>query len=290
MITGNICDGPIGIIGIGEIGFGMATSVLDAGFTTIACDLREDALRAFADRGGETMDAPAELAQTCRIVHVVVQDDEQVNGVVRGESGLFAGFEAKAEEGVIAVHSSVRPATCKSLATDAPVNVSILDAPVSGGESRAEAGELTVMVGGDDAVVKFCQPVLEVMAREIFQVGDVGMGQAAKLAHNTTAISNLMTTAEGLRLGEAVGIDRGTLLDLFQSGAADSAMLRQYRDVFADDGDDVDPEQVKRSAKIGEKDLYHVLELARDTDVELVGAAVASQTVPRILRNQTERD
>ena len=283
MIDASIRQETIGFVGIGEIGFGMATSVLDAGFTTIACDLREDALRAFADHGGETTNALDELARTCRIVHLVVVTDEQIDEVVRGSSGLFAGFEDGTDDSIIVVHSSVQPETCEALAEDAPDNVSVIDAPVSGGESRAKAGDLTVMVGGDDTAIEFCRPVLEVMARDIFELEGVGTGQIAKLAHNTTAISNLMTTAEGLELGAAYGIDRDTLLDLFESGAADSAMLRQYRDVFAR-SEDVDSGRTERNADIAEKDLYHALEIARDTDVELTGAAVASQTVPRTLR------
>lgn len=286
MVDNDAQGSRIGFVGIGEIGFGMATNVLDSGFTTVACDLREDALQAFAEGGGERTDSLNELARMCRSVHIVVQDDEQVDAVVRGTSGLFTGFEETDEDSVIVVHSSVSPETCEALAADAPDNVSIIDAPVSGGQSRADSGELTLMVGGDDAVVECCRPVLDATAREIFHVGDVGMGQAAKLAHNTTAIANLMTTAEGLRLGEACGIDRDTLLEIFENGAANSNMLRQYRDVFADD--DVDPEIVERSAKLGQKDLYHALELARDVDVELVGAAVASQAVPRYLHSRVD--
>lgn len=287
MLNGSIQEESIGFVGIGEIGFGMAKSALDAGFTTIACDLREDALQAFADHGGETMAALDELARNCRIVHLVVVTDKQVDEVVRGPSGLFAGFDGKADDNVIVVHSSVQPETCEALAEDAPNNVYVIDAPVSGGESRAKAGDLTMMVGGDDAAIEFCRPVLEVVARDIFELEGVGSGQIAKLAHNTTAISNLMTTAEGLELGAAHGIARETLLDLFESGAADSAMLRQYRAVFAG-SDDIDSERTEQNAAIAEKDLYHALEIARDTDVELTGAAVASQTVPRILTGYSD--
>lgn len=290
MLNASVQQDRVGFVGIGEMGFGMATSVLDTGIATIAFDLREEALEAFADRGGETMDALDELARTCRAVHVVVQDDEQVNAVARGAAGLFAGFETKAEHGVIVVHSSVRPDTCTALAADAPENVSIVDAPVSGGRSRAEAGELAMMIGGDDTAIEYCRPVFDAMARDVFHVGEVGMGQTAKLAHNTTAVSNLMTTAEGLRLGEAYGIDREILLDIFQSGAANSNMLRQWRDVFADDAAAVDSERIERGAELGQKDLYHALELARDADVELVGAAVASQTVPGYLRSRAEEE
>lgn len=290
MVEGDSYDCPVGFVGIGDMGFGMASAVLERGFTAIATDRRDDPVQRLAEIGGETADSPAAVAEQCRSVHVVVVNDEQVESVVGGPSGLFTGFEAQARECVVAIHSTVLPETCEDLAAKAPANVSILDAPVSGGPDRAESGDLTVMAGGDESTVEFCGPVFDAMARDVFHVGGLGKGQAAKLANNTTSVSNLMTTIEGLRLGEAYGIDRETLLDIFERSAADSFMLRLHREFLESDVDDIDPDRFERVAMLGEKDLYHALELAQGLDVDLVGAAVASQTVPRYYRDRIDRN
>lgn len=283
-------DGPVGFVGLGEMGFGMAANVLADGYTTLATDVRDEPVEALADRGGTAVDSPAALGRSCRSIHVVVVTDDQVTDVVAGAAGLFSGAQDTDQETVIVVHSSVLPETCEALADDAPDNVAILDAPVSGGQSRADAGELTMMVGGESNAIEFCRPVLEVMARDIFEIGDLGMGQAAKLAHNVTAISNLMTTIEGLALGEAYGIDRRDLLDLFESGAADSAMLGHHREFLTDDPNEIDLDSADRHASIIEKDLYHALDLAMGIDVDLGGAALASQKVPAFYRGLAGRD
>lgn len=289
MVEGEPLDGPVGFVGLGDMGFGMARAVLDRGFSVIGTDRRDDPLRRLGKCGGEPADTPAAVAERCRSVHVVVVNDEQVRSVVAGPSGLFPGFRKRDRDCVVAIHSTVLPETCEDLAAEAPANVSTVDAPISGGPDRAESGELTVMVGGDETAVDFCGPVFDAMARDVFHVGDLGSGQAAKLAHNTTSVSNLMTTIEGLRLGEAYGIDRETLLDIFERSAADSFMLRLHREFLESDVDDVDPDRFDRVAMLGEKDLYHALELAKGRDVDLVGAAVASQTVPRYYRDRVDR-
>lgn len=284
MVDGDVLGETVGFVGIGAMGFGLAKNVLEAGFATAAFDLREEALTAFSDLGGEPAESVLELASRCRTIHVVVMDDDQLDAVARGESGIFAGFEDAPGEHVLVVHSSVRPDTCRALAEDAPGGVAVIDAAMSGAQPLAESGELTLMVGGDASTLEFCRPVLEAMSRQIFHVGDVGTGMAAKIANNTTSMSNVMTTLEGLRLGEAHGIDRETLLEIFGSSSANSFIVQNWT-FLAEEFGDVHPQGFEGNAAICEKDLYLSLELAKGTDVDLEGAAVASQKVPAYWRS-----
>ena len=109
--------------------------------------------------------------------------------------------------GVIAVHSTTHPDTCRKLAEKADAQgVSVIDAPVSGGGGAASEGRLLVMVGGDTAVVERCRPVFETYADPVVHLGDLGCGQTTKLLNNLIFTANLGTTATALSLAKALGI------------------------------------------------------------------------------------
>lgn len=285
MFDDDITDHRIGFVGIGNMGFGMAKNVLEAGFPVSVFDVRGEPLEEFAALGGSRADSAFEVARNCRSVHVVVRDDEQADSVARGDQGLFDGFEESTEEKLLVVHSTVLPETCRTLAEDAPSNVAVIDAPVSGAMPRANAGDLTIMVGGEEHVVDYCRPVLEPMARQVFHIGEIGTGQVTKLANNATSLSNMMATAEGLALGEEYGVDRDTLLEVFEESSANSFMVQNWK-FFLENADDVHPGGFEAAAEISEKDLYEALELARNRDVDLAGTAVAAQQVPSLFREK----
>lgn len=283
MFEGRIQDESIGFVGLGNMGFEMARNVLEGGFNTVAYDNRKDPLQKFEELGGTKASSLKELARQCRSIHLVVRDDKQVMEVIEGATGLFSSLKAEAEECIIIIHSTVNPKTCQEISKDAPDNVLVLDAPISGANPRAKSGELTLMVGGDEPAVDFYRPVFEAMSQEIFYTGAIGTGQVAKLANNTVAMANMMTTAEGIQLGEEYGLERDTLLEIFAASSADSFIVRNW-DFLAEDYADVHPEGQEGHAEICEKDLLTALDLAKGTDVKLVGAAVASQEVPAMWR------
>lgn len=284
MDTKDVRGEPIGFVGIGAMGFAVARNVLESGFEVAACDLRREALDAFTQVGGEAVQDLPSLARRCRSVHLVVVDDEQIEAVAHGDDGLIAGFDAVDEDRYLVVHSSVRPETPRSLAEETPEHVTVIDAAMSGAQPAAEAGELTFIVGGDEAAVEYCRPVLEAASAQIYHVGDLGTGMAGKIANNTTSMSNVMTTLEGLRLGEAHGIDRETLLAIFRDSSANSFIVENWEFLTEEFGE-VHPQGFEGNAEICEKDLYLGLALAKGTDVDLSGAGVASQKVPAFWRS-----
>lgn len=283
MVESCIQDETIGFVGLGNIGFEMARNVLEGGFNTIAYDLRKDPLQKFEELGGTTAASLKELARQCRSIHLVVMNDNQVKEVIEGDAGLFSGFKPEAEDCIIIIHSTVNPKTCQEMSEAAPDNVVVLDAPISGGYPRAKCGELTLMVGGDEPTADFCRPVFDVMSREVFYTGSLGTGQIAKLANNIVAMSNMMTTAEGIQFGEEYGLERDTLLDIFTASSADSFVARNWG-FLSEDYSEVHPDGQEGHAEICEKDLLTALDMAKGTDAKLVGTAVASQEVPAMWR------
>nr|WP_256476698.1 NAD(P)-binding domain-containing protein [Haloplanus sp. HW8-1] len=218
--------------------------------------------------------------------HVAARDDDQVNDVLRRERGVFAGVGERPT--LVVVHSTVRPETCLEAAEDAPAATQVVDALVSGMRVDAVTGDLSLIVGGETDLVEHCRPAFETMGNAVFHVGALGAGRAGKRSNNLVSLSNVMTTAEGVRLGAAYGIDRETLLALFRENTADSWVVDNWAFISEEWGD-THPTGYEGAADIVSKDLQLVLELARAQGCDSPGAAVASQR-PALLREFARTD
>jgi 3-hydroxyisobutyrate dehydrogenase len=218
----------VGFIGLGSQGAPMARRIVGAGYATTLWARRPTSLEPFADTAAQVAGSPAELAAASDLVCVCVVNDADVEEVVAGEQGVLAGI---AEGGVIAVHSTVHPDTCRSLAERAAARgVALIDATVSGGGPAAEAGNLLVMVGGDTETVERCRPVFATYGDPVAHLGPVGSGQLAKLINNVLFTANLGTAASALTLGESLGMDRQRLADVVSHGTSRSFALDRVKD------------------------------------------------------------
>lgn len=217
----------IGFIGLGSQGAPMARQIVDAGYATTLWARRPTSLEPFAGTAAKVAGSPAELAAASDLVCLCVVGDADVDEVVGGDNGVLAGITAG---GVIAVHSTVHPETCRRLAQKASAqSVSIIDAPVSGGGPAAEAGRLLVMAGGDADVVERCRPVFETYADPVVHLGGLGSGQLTKLLNNLLFTANLGTAATALALGEALGISAARLGEVVSRGSANSFALNSIQ-------------------------------------------------------------
>ncbi|HKT03717.1 MAG TPA: NAD(P)-dependent oxidoreductase [Rugosimonospora sp.] len=215
----------VGFIGLGSQGGPMARRIVEAGHPTTLWARRPAALEPFADTAAAVADSPASLAAASDLVCVCVVDDAGVAEVV-GEvlSGLGAG-------GIVAVHSTVHPDTCRRLAaTAATREVSLVDAPVSGGGVAAAAVRLLVMVGGEADTVDRCRPVFAAYADPVVHMGPVGAGQLTKLLNNVLFTANLATAAGTLALGRQLDVDPGRLAEVLGHGTANSFALGRIAD------------------------------------------------------------
>ncbi len=204
----------VGFIGVGQMGVHMARNIAEAGYDLVVNDARREAAETLLERGAEWADSPAEVAEACRMVISCLPSPQSVEEIALGASGLTRSWRT----GDIYIDMSTNsPSMVRSIAAKAAAQgVAVLDAPVSGGTKGAEAGTLTIMVGGDAAALEKARPVLEPMANRIFHVGDVGCGNVAKLVNNMIGLACNSICAEGLVLGARAGIDPQVLFDLLE--------------------------------------------------------------------------
>jgi 3-hydroxyisobutyrate dehydrogenase-like beta-hydroxyacid dehydrogenase len=224
----------VGFIGIGQMGVHMAGHLLAAGFDVVVNDANREAAGAVLQRGAVWADSPAQVAEACRLVITCLPTPASVEEVALGPSGLAAAWQP----GDIYIDMSTNaPSAVRTIAERArALGVDVLDSPVSGGTRGAEAGTLTLMVGGDAAALEKARPVLEPMANKIFHLGDVGCGNVAKLVNNLIGLICNSACAEGMALGARAGIDPQALYDLLTISTANNWSLQQYpRTVFQGD-------------------------------------------------------
>lgn len=210
----------VGFIGLGELGACIAQRLVETGHPTVLWARRPDSLVPFEGTAATVAGSPAAMAAACDVVCICVLDDEGVEQVVAGPSGLLAG----AREGLaIAVLSTVRPDTCVALAEQAARRgVLLVDAPVSGSWEEAVTGTLVAMVGGDDAAVAACRPALAAFTTSVEHLGPVGAGERAKLINNATLIAQVGVVLDSVATGEGIGVDPDRLLEVLAQGSARS--------------------------------------------------------------------
>ena len=212
----------VGFIGLGSQGGPMARRIIEAGYPVTLWARRPGTLEPFAGTAAKIAGSPAELAAASDLVCVCVRDDADTEEVVDAVlGGLAAG-------GVIAVHSTVHPDTCRRLADRAQARgVRLIDAPVSGGAPAAEAGRLLVMAGGDEETVDECRPVFASYGDPIVHLGPVGAGQVSKLLNNAAFTAHLGVAASLLALGQSLGVDQLRLADVISHGSGNSFALER---------------------------------------------------------------
>jgi len=215
----------VGFIGLGSQGAPMARRIVEAGYGTTLWARRPASLEPFADTTAKTASSPAELAAACDLVCVCVVDDADVEDVLTREDGVLAGLRPG---GVVAVHSTVHPDTCRRLAeTAGRRDVRLVDAPVSGGGMAAAEGRLLVMVGGEAEDVERCRPVFETYASPVVHTGPLGTGQLTKLLNNLLFTAHLATAATTLSLGRELGVDPAGLGEVISHGSGNSFALER---------------------------------------------------------------
>lgn len=203
------------VVGLGNMGMGMAKNLLAAGFSVTGFDLRPERGRMLADLGGVAVQSLAELAQA-DVVFVMVMSGAQVMDVVAGEGGLIRYLSDGA---TIIVSATIQPAEIRAVeAAIAGSGLNLIDSPVSGGQSGAEAGALTMMVAAKAEVFSANQDVLNAVGGQIFHVGEeIGMGQTVKASLQALIGVVFAGIFESLALGAAAGVKGETLYEVFSS-------------------------------------------------------------------------
>jgi len=273
-----------GVIGLGDIGGGLASSLLAAGVSVSVCDLRDEATAPFRE-GGHVAATPAALAARSDVVLVSVFNDAQVRAVLQGADGVFAGG---APGTAVVVVSTIPSATVLELRAEAaPHGVTVVDCGVSGGPDAAASGELVCMIGGSAEEVDQVRPVLDVISCLVLHMGPPGAGLAAKLARNLITYGSWLAAFEAQELAEAAGID---LLKLGEAaresdkriGGATRLMFRTTAAPWPADTDAGLLGAMRAGSEITHKDLTAILALGAELGVDLPLAELTERRSGRI--------
>jgi 3-hydroxyisobutyrate dehydrogenase len=206
----------VGFIGLGNMGAPLAGFVLGGGYTLAVHDLRREVAAPLVQRGAVWAAAPRDVAAQSDVVCVCVPGPPEMRTVMLGHAGIVEGLKPGA---VVIDHTTNAPSLVREIGAAVAARAAhLLDAPIDGGREGALEGQVTLFVGGDQAVLQRVQPVLETFSRSVVWVGDLGAGSITKLVHNALAMSIDLLLAECLTLGAKAGVALPRLIEAFREG------------------------------------------------------------------------
>lgn len=274
----------VGVIGLGVMGTPMARNLLKSGHEVTVFARRADAMAPLAAAGARTSASPAEAAAVSDVTITMVLDTRAVESVVLGPGGIIEG----ARSGSIVVdHSTIEPEGARKVAaTLQSRGIEMLDAPVSGGAAVAEAGTLSIMVGGTEAALERVRPILACYGKTIVHIGPSGAGQVAKACNQICTIVNTLGAAEAMLLAERAGVDPAKVKDVLMTGFGASRMLEvQAPKMIARNF------EAKVESRLHHKDIQIVLDMARALGLDLPGSAAAARVIAALqVRGGATRD
>ena len=220
----------VGFIGLGIMGRPMARNVLAGGFPLVVYDLVAAAANELVTAGATVVNSPAEVASASDVVLLCLPDSPDVEAAMRGPQGVLAS----ARSGQIVVDmSTISPVTARTLAEQAAAQgVTLLDAPVSGGQVGAANGTLSIMVGGDADALEQVRPVLASMGKTILHLGESGAGQVAKACNQLVIAVTIEAVAEAMVLASKAGVDPAKVRAALLGGYAYSRVLEGHGERF----------------------------------------------------------
>jgi 3-hydroxyisobutyrate dehydrogenase len=207
-------QGPVGMVGVGNMGGRMTRRMIEAGHQVQAVDA--DPARV-SGCGATPAGSLAALAAGCDVIMLSLPDSSIIESVIRGPDGLLA----HARPGQVIVDlSTANPASTRALHGElAAQGVQLLDAGISGGAAAADKGTLTLMVGGDPAALDAVRPLLDTFSAHVHHLGASGSGHVAKVLNNFLNGVTLAATAEVMVAGKKAGLDLAQLLDVINSSS-----------------------------------------------------------------------
>ena len=261
----------IGFMGLGIMGVPMVANLLQAGYAPTVWNRSQPGIDACTALGAAAAASPQEVAAAADILITIVTDSADVEAVlVERDDAALNGLAAGS---VVIDMSTISPAVTRRLAAQlAGRGVAMLDAPVSGGDTGAKAGTLSIMVGGEADVLERCRPVLAAMGSTITHCGPAGAGQTVKLCNQVAIAGALLGVCEALALAERSDVDQAGMLAAISAGAAGSWQLSNLGPKIA--AADFAPGFMVR---LMQKDLRLALEAGADVRQPLPNTALVQQ-------------
>ena len=213
----------IGFIGLGVMGKPMAKNLLKAGYQLVVHDIVPDAVRELVAAGARAGASPREVAVQSEVVITMLPNSPQARQVILGRDGVIEGLRAGA---IVVDMSSIAPLASREISAKlAEKKVSMLDAPVSGGEPKAIDGTLAIMVGGPEETYRAVNDILATIGSSVTHVGDIGSGNMVKLANQIIVASSIAAISEALVLATKAGVDPEKVYRAIRGGLAGSTVL-----------------------------------------------------------------
>ncbi|HIQ29935.1 MAG TPA: NAD(P)-dependent oxidoreductase [Candidatus Caldiarchaeum subterraneum] len=272
----------VGFIGLGLMGRPMSKRILKAGYELVVYSRSQPPVEELVSLGAEKARNPREVAEKSEIIITMLPDSPEVKQVITGPNGVAEG----ANTGSIVIDmSTISPLVEMEIAEELrKKSVEYLDAPVTGSTMGAEAGTLTIMVGGDEEAFNKALPVLKTMGQKIVHMGGNGMGQMTKICNQIAVALNLLATCEAILFASKAGLNPRKVIEVIGSGAAGSWQLNNL-------GPKIVEHDFTPGFKIQHfrKDLKIVKEMTEKLNLPLLGVNLVSELV-KSLENKGMKD
>jgi 2-hydroxy-3-oxopropionate reductase len=268
----------VGFVGLGIMGKPMARNLLKAGFELTVHSRSQAPVDELVSEGARRADKPSACAEGQDVIVTMLPDSPDSETVILGDNGVLAGAQPGA---TIVDMSSIAPGVSQKIAAASEAKgVDALDAPVSGGEPGAIAGQLAIMVGGKKEAFDRCEPVFKAVGTSYVLCGGYGAGNTTKLANQIIVAANIEAVSEALVLVRKAGLDPNTVVEAIRGGLAGSNVLNAKA-----------PMMIAGNFKPGfrirlhQKDLANALLTGKDLDVPLPVTALIQQMVGALVNN-----
>lgn len=268
----------VGFIGLGVMGSRMVTRLMAAGHTVTGYNRTKAKAQDLLDAGMAWGDTPRAVTEASEIVFSIVSDTTALRQIAEGADGVLAALGA----GQTWVEmSTVSPAASRELAAKAAAaGAQMLDCPVSGSIATLEAGQLTMMVGGDEAAFKVAEPVLLAIGSKATYVGASGLAVSMKVATNLSVGVQVLALAESILLAEAAGIPRATAIEVLTNSVVGSPLAKYKAPQLVNL-----PDVAWYPVDMMQKDIKLALELGAELGVSLP----TTETAQRVLAFAQEK-
>jgi len=227
----------VAFIGLGVMGFPMAAHLAQAGHQVSVYNRTAAKAQQWQSAfGGRAANTPREASMGCDLVMSCVGNDDDLRAVMLGADGVFAGLQPGA---IVVDHTTTSAEVARELHSAAKtLGLQFIDAPVSGGQTGAQNGALTIMCGGNIAAFDAAQPVMMAYARAVTRLGDSGAGQLAKMVNQICIAGLVQGLSEAIAFGQRSGLDMHQVLDVIGKGAAQSWQMDNRGKTMVDDSFD----------------------------------------------------
>lgn len=253
----------IGFIGLGVMGASMARNLLRAGHEVFVFNRTRDREEPLLKEGARRVENPTEMGSKVRRLFLCVTNGAAVDEMLLGDQGAAHALQP---ESVVVDFSTIAPSEARVIQQELSAKkIAFLDAPVTGGDVGARNGTLTIMIGGEHAVLEKVRPLLECLGKRIVHVGKSGNGQLTKCVNQIAVVGSIAAMTEAMFFAERLGLDRQITFDVLKGGAANSWQLENYG-----------PRLLAGDLKPG----FHIKHLVKDLRIVLNESGEAHMSLP----------